>query len=452
MMGISKTAAIIVLGAVIWCAGKYLIVDNWNSPADDFTPIYIAAQLLADGKTGSLYDHHPHLFDIVPPGEFTYTARKIGFAGFLHPYVHIPLAAFLVRPLISIPYKSAAQLLLLLNVLALTVSFYFMVKLFCGEYRLLCFGLAGLAVVYYYPLRYSVSLGQTSPLVFLGIVMLYYLAKSGRETWAGVILGGIISLKITPLLLVPFFMARRKWATALSGAATLLVIGLAGLAAAGWEGNRAFLENLFRLSGVSLASWNNQSLDGFLLRLVHDRSYVSSWQLLALSPGMRLLSWGIGAVLTLLWCKLLLPQAPWRGDSEDLLDFSLTLVLMVLLPPLSWSHYYIVLLFPYGAVVREIIRCTTMPFRGLVAAAVVVSYLCVSLPPTYLGITYPINYFSFLSSLPLLVKLPLTLKSSLGFVGAALLLPVIVVARAHAGKSPVHDSNMRGDGTGKLTA
>ncbi len=452
MMGTSKTAAIILLGAVIWCAGYYLIAANWHAPADDFAPIYIAARLLADGKPGSLYDHHPHRFDIVPPGAFADTARTIGFAGFLHPYVHMPLAAFLLRPLLSIPYAGAARLLLLLNVLALAVSLLFMVKLCCGRSRLLCFGLAGLAAIYYYPLRYSLSLGQTTPLVFLGVVVLYCLAEAGHERWAGAVLGGIISLKITPLLLVIFFVVKRRWTTVRSCAVTLLLIGLAGLAATGWESHRVFLENLFRLSGMSLASWNNQSLDGFLLRLVHDRSYVSSWRLLTLPPGMRMLSWGTGALLAMLWCMLMRRPAPRRGDAGDLLDFSFTLVLMVLLPPLSWSHYYVVLLFPYGAVARELIRRTSMPFRGLLAAAAVISYLCVSLPPTYLGVTAPVSYFSFLGSLPFLVRLPLILKSSLAFWGAALLLAVIAVARVHAGRAPAQDGGASIEAAGELTA
>ncbi len=441
MTRITKILTILLLGVVIWFAGKNLIVNNWNSPADDFTSIYIAARLLADGKDGFLYEHHPSHFDIVPPGEFTDTARMIGFEGFLHPYVHIPLVAFLLRPLLAVPYETAALMLLLLNVLSLAVALYLMVKLFCGEGTLIWFALALIAAIYYYPLRYSLSLGQTSPLVFLGIVALYYLAKAGHEKSTGVVLGGIISLKITPLLLVLFFMARRKWTVVLACTVTLLVIGFGSIVLVGWENNQAFLENLFRLSGLSLASWNNQSLDGFLLRLVSDRSYVSSWQLLALPPAMRALSWCVCAALAALWLWMLLRPAPHREDGRDLLDFSLALVLMVLLPPVSWTHYFVVLLFPYGVLLREVSRRKTVPYRRLIMAAALLSYLCVGLPPTYLGITDPLSYFEFLAGFPPLTRLPLWLKSSLGFMGAILLLIIIVAERVRLGRAPGRDGN-----------
>jgi hypothetical protein len=142
-----------------------------------------------------------------------------------------------------------------------------------------------------------------------------------------------------------------------------------------------------------------------------------------------------------LWLKLLLQPARLEENDRDLLDFSLTLILMTILPPISWSHYYIVLLFPYGVAVREVALCKTMPYRGLFAAAILMSYLCVSIPPTYQGITYPLNYFRFLSDFQPLVRLPFVLKSSLGFLGAALLLLVVVIERVLMDRTPGRDDN-----------
>ena len=436
MMRISKISAILLLVLAVWCAGKYLVLDNWHSPADDFSSIYVAAQLVADGKADSLYDHHPLLFEAVPPGEFTDTARAIGFEGFLHPYVHIPLVAFLLRPLLSIPYNIITIIVLLMNVLSVAISLYLMIKLFFGECWLTWMSLASVILAFYYTLRYGLLLGQTSPLVLLGIVALYYLAKAGQEKTAGLLLGGIISLKIVPLLLIFFFLIKRRWMLVIACAATLIMVGIGSVVLAGWESNRAFLGNLLRLSGLSLASWNNQSLDGFLLRWVHDRSFVYNWHLLQLPPAMQMVKWCAVAGLTVIWLKLLLQPVRLRENDRDPLDFSLTLILMALLPPISWSHYYVVLLFPYGVMVRQVVFCKTMPYRALIAVAVILSYLCVSLPPIYLGITYPLDYFGFLCSLPLLVRLPFVLKSSLGFLGAALLMLVVVVERMRVGRTP----------------
>jgi len=110
-------------------AGKYLIIDSWKFHANDFAPIYVAAQSVADGKSTSIYDHHPYLFNIVPPGEFKETAKKIGFKGFLAPYVHLPLFSFLFRPFLFFHYDTMIKLLLLTNVLAVMISLHLILKL-----------------------------------------------------------------------------------------------------------------------------------------------------------------------------------------------------------------------------------------------------------------------------------------------------------------------------------
>lgn len=152
----------------LYCAGKHLVIDSLRFEANDFSPLYVAARLVADGKTEHLYDHHPYLFNLVPSGEFKETAAKCGCAGTITPYVHLPLFAFLARPLLSIPFSVTTIVLIVLNVISVVVSLILILRL-TGQksaLRWLCIAIAALA--YYYPLRYGLRLGQTSPMVFFG--------------------------------------------------------------------------------------------------------------------------------------------------------------------------------------------------------------------------------------------------------------------------------------------
>ena len=450
---LSKKIDIFFLLVALCCAGKYLIVDNWSSHADDFAPIYVAAQLVAEGKTASLYDHHPYLFHIVPPGEFTETAKEIGFRGFLHPYVHLPLVSFLFHPLLFIPYGNMTKLLLLINFLAVILSFYLVLKLIGRGFNLRWFSIAILAMTCFSPLRYGLWLGQTSPLIFLGITSLCYLAIAGYPKTSGFILGGIISLKITPIIFLLYFLIRKKWSLVISSFITLTVIGVFSVLFMGWESNMIFLQNIIRLNGLSLASWNNQSLDGFLLRWGTDAPHLYNWCLLKLTFNMKALKYFVLSSVFLLWLFILLRSEDSNEKNRDLLDFSLTLILLVIFSPISWSHYLLFLVFPYMVLWIRFIQNKAISYHRPMMGGLILSYACVSLPPSYFlalakfplrglidsypGVGIPPSCLLVLADFPLIDKIPLPVLSSSGFLGGILLIIIIFCIKLLSGKRAV---------------
>jgi len=414
---LSKKRDIFFLLIALFCSGKYLIVDNWKSHADDFAPIYIAAQLITEGKAASIYDHHPYLFNIVPPGEFKETAKKIGFKGLLHPYIHLPLVSFLSRPLLFIPYQIIIKPLLLINFIAMMLSLQLILKLMGSGSKLRWLSIAILLMAFFYPTRYSFRLGQTSPIVFLGITSLCYLAKAGYSKTSGCVLGGIISLKITPIFFLFYFLIRKKWSLVVSSVITLLVIGICSILLVGWESNIIFLQNIIRFNGFSLASWNNQSLDGFLLRWVTDALHLYDWHLLELPIEMKVLKFFALSIMLLLWLIILFQPADIKEEDRCLLDFSLTLILLVIFSPISWSHYLLFLVFPYMVLLITLIQNKTTPYRKLMIGGLILSYPGVALPP---------SYFLVLVNFPIINKVPLPVLSSLGFLGGIILIMIVL--------------------------
>jgi len=408
---------ILLLVIALCFVGKLLIINNYKSPADDFAPIYVAARLVAEGKATSIYDHHPHLQHTVPPGEFKETAEKIGFMGFLHPYVHLPLEAFLLRPLLFIPYHLVIKIVLLINILAVLFSLHLILKLIGRGYDLRWFSLAILAMCYFYPLRYGLWQGHHSPLVFLGITSVCYLARYGYPKTSGCILGGIISIKILPLFFVFYFLIKKKWALVLSSLITLIAIGSCSVWLVGGESNLLFIRTLTQLIGFSLASWNNQSLDGVLLRLTSDSLYIFDWHLLELSFKMMIVKYVILSSMLVLWLIILIRPTNPNEKNRDLLDFSLTLIFTVIFAPISWSHYLLSFTFPYIVLLGTLAQSKTMPYRTLMISGVFLSYLAAALSPLYLLTS---------ANLPLVRKVPQSLLSSLGFLSGILLITIIL--------------------------
>lgn len=373
---------------------------------------------MADGKAALLYDHHPYLFNLVPPGEFKETAAQCGFKGTITPYVHLPLFAFLARPLLSINFSVITILLLLINVVAWVLSLFLILRLTNQKplLRWLCIAIAVLAS--YYPLRYGLRLGQTTPLVFLGITSLYYLDRSGYPKLSGMLLGLIISLKITPILLFCYFLIKKRWSVAISTVITLLVIGTASIILVGWQSNLTFANNIIRLSGLSLASWNNQSIDGFLLRWETGALHIYDWHLLSVPPAIKAIKYTLLACVVLFWFAAL--RTGKRRDLHyDLLVFSLTIIISVMFAPIAWTHYLLFFIFPCLVLACFLVRYKKTPCRNWLLGGVIISYISIALPTPYL---------LSLLNIPLLNQVPLTVLSSSGFLGGALLLFITFMA------------------------
>ena len=411
-----KKKQIVLLIAIACCSGKVLIVDSLNYQANDFAPIYIAAALLAEGKSAAIYDHHPYFFNTVPPGIFKETAEKFGFRGMITPYVHFPLFAFLTRPLLAIPYSTITKLLLMINVCAVLFSLYLIIRLTgmrCNLAWIIC---ALAALTFFYPLLYSLRLGQTTPLVFLGVTALYSAYKNGYPKLSGVILGGVICLKITPLALLIYFIVKKKWSLVVSSGCAIVCIVMASVLVMGWEINSVFANNIIRLSGYSLASWNNQSLDGFLLRLVTGGLHLYDWHILTLPSTITMLKYGIVSLLVVIWLiAVIVPKK--IDDNQELLAFSLTVTLMVMLSPISWTHYLVFLFFPYFVLLSALIRNNTVPFRRFMIGGLLLAYSALALPPSYV---------LKLLNVPLVNAIPLFLLSSTGFSGGMLVMGIIL--------------------------
>lgn len=402
----------------LYCAGRYLVVDSLRFEANDLSPIYVAARLLADGKAEALYDHHPYLFNIVPPGAFKETAVRCGFKGTITPYVHLPLFAVLVRPLLSIPFSATTILLLVSNVIAVLLSLLLILRLTDHTSSLRWFCAALVVLAGYYPLRYGLRLGQTSPIVFLGITSLYYSDRYGYSKCSGMLLGLIISLKITPILFLCHFLIKRSWSVVIPAITTVCVIAAASVLLVGRESNLAFLDTIIRLSELSLASWNNQSIDGFLLRWVTGTLHLYDWHLLSLPPAIKAIKYLVLVCVGLLWLRMLLISRNTRSAHGDVLAFSLTLIISVIFSPITWTHYLLFLTFPYLVLTRTLVYDNKTPYRIWLLGGVMLSYIITALPPPYLLL--------FLNA-PFLHALPVTLVSSGGFLGGMLLLLMVMI-------------------------
>ena len=229
--------------------------------------------------------------------------------------------------------------------------------------------------------------GQASIAMFWLTMAAIHWQRAGRNILGAACLAGAVLLKVFPVALLGYFLWRKKWRFVTATIAAILV-GAFVLPAAvfGWQKNIRYLKAWVREvafpsvaseSGRAenplneqLLSWGkprNQSLPAVLFRLVGG-------------PAARPLSAAISlGMLGAIW--LVGRRLP--PDSE-LLILSAFLVWLLLVPPVSESHYFLLLFLPLAELtaiaLREVERKKPGMILVVLAAFVVSSVVALVFP------------------------------------------------------------------------
>ncbi len=180
--------------------------------------------------------------------------------------------------------------------------------------------------------------GQVNPLVLLACVLFLAAVLRGRRLVAALLLGAAVALKLTPLVLVVYLLARREWrVVALAGVAALLFA-----VALPWM-----------VAGPAVAGWYARYADGFLgaqLAPAHGAALAAGFSLTSLLgvglPGLaRPVTMALAAILALaapVALQVTSPRSP--GERREVAVFALFLLAMPLVSPMSEPHHLVMLL------------------------------------------------------------------------------------------------------------
>jgi hypothetical protein len=169
--------------------------------------------------------------------------------------------------------------------------------------------------------------------------------KKGLPVITGALLGLAAIVKLPLALFGFYFLIRRRWRAAAGFFATVSGIATLSVIVHGIMMHQVWLQKcVVSYIGKPIAGFNVQSLYGFLARLYGGD--VLDWRPLIIG--------GSYPVVRILFTAILLCTAGfvlWRsGSPRDfpgaVLEFSVVLLLLLLLSPISWSHYYLWLLLP----------------------------------------------------------------------------------------------------------
>lgn len=280
--------------------------------------------------------------------------------------VHPPSSVLLALPLQGFAYPTAFRIWNLVSLAALAASVWLVVRnlgirlsVWSAFPAVLLFSICD-------PLFQQMLQGQLNLILLLLIVGVWTADRAGRPLLAGGLLGAAAAIKLFPAFLVLYFLARRDWRAVAASAASLLLITLVTFGLLGWESYATYLSDVLPVAATWKAAWNNASLAGFWHKLFAPGPRNGELIPLLASPALALAGTAVSVAVVLL---LLVPRVvrARTARARDL-AFGLTITAMLLVSPVTWEHYFLLLLLPLVVVWIGLPRCWLhqMAWWGLV--------------------------------------------------------------------------------------
>jgi hypothetical protein len=350
------------------------ILNNYRNVESDFVPDYIAATSLRGG--GSLYGEHIKNLE----------KEMLGFNG--PPNFHPPFNALLYLPLSFFYYNTAFILLSVISIVFLFWINQFIVReLKLGSewfLNLMCFTLL------WYPVFNCLGSGQSSMIITFCLIIGWFSLRHSREYVSGLFFAIATLIKLFPGLVLLYLLISKNW-RALFAMIFFIVIGLSLTAfIVGFDDMKTYAittvaRDVDDFRGYVL----NHSIGGIVSRLFGKQ--MGWFEPLVELPHIASLLIILLSIGVLVYTILKLREMAEKKECSDY-AFGLTLVTMLLLSPITWSHIFPVLILPLGLLLREYIEDSS-PARLRLLLLIL---FCLSLPDVLIAralvsIHYPLK-------------------------------------------------------------
>lgn len=264
--------------------------------------------------------------------------------GVMHHLLHPPVYLLFIAPFVLPPIAIGALAWDVVNLLCLGAGVLVIMRERGARPSSWQLGLFFVLLSLWPPLQRALLEGQVSPLLFLLLVLAWRWARQGRSALAGGALGLAAALRLFPAFAVVYFFLRRDWHACFAAAAVFIGCSLLALPFVGVDGYLAYVT---REAPANSAEWihhpHNTSLGG-LAHLLFTGSFELSPVVAAPALATPFAVLLIAALLCLLvWRTLLRRHRPFAADERTFLAY---VPAMLLVSPMTWLYYHVILLLP----------------------------------------------------------------------------------------------------------
>jgi hypothetical protein len=380
---LSRRLALTTLAIVILAAGLYFAGKSGSNPVayrNDFNVFYHAAREVLAGRD-------PYLSSL---GDWT-------------PYLYPPLLAVALVPLALLPLPVAAYVWFLINAVSTIAAALISARLVRDDGRLSQSTREGKVAAggqggYVVPLVAALSLlvvarfvldnfrlGQVNPLVAALAAAHVYLYSRDKKVASALALSIAVSIKLTPIFLIAYHVARGRWkftAATLATCVALTALSFVPLGSRAPEAFQVFVNRTIKNEqGYDLADAGNQSLRGALARLTAASN--GTLEQAATDLSRRPFD-TLTLMITFLLFAVAMIAASWART--ELLAAAPFVCCFVLLSPLSWKAHFVILILPIACLVAEAVRARGRRRATLIAVLAVIFVLFNLTSPHVIGL------------------------------------------------------------------
>ncbi len=322
---------------VAWVAA--LIAPQHDSPGYDLSALVVGAKLVADGDKAQLYAHHAIFYNLADSPAFLDAARALGFTGTVPTaFVQAPLVAFVAQPLTHVSFPVLLQAWNVFSAAALAWGLWLALEAYAPRLRTHpVMALLMLAMLPFEPVRYMFWLGQTTPMIFAAVLGAIVLLRRGRPLSAGLLMALPAFVKLTPLVFGLVWLWQKRWRALAGLSGGVATLATASIATMGWACNVTYVHRVREIGRIVLVAYNNHSIGALLTRPFVSHDELDKFTMFTPTPAVR-------AAVVL--CALALVATPaWllRARRRDPLAEAFALLLTLLVPSISWTHYFVLL-------------------------------------------------------------------------------------------------------------
>ena len=323
---------------------------------NDFKAYYTAALAVRTGQADRFLYSDPARMNLglLPDQPWVDFATS---AGVPHPsaYIYPPFFAVGLAPLTLLPYHAANLVWFVFNAALLAASILMMLAVggaAAGRSSrdLLPAVTAIFVCLNFFPTIRALQCGQAGfVLLFLTTGGLLALLKR-RDATAGLCVALAAAIKLTPVVLIVWmaWAGRRRaaaWAAGIMAGLTALSVAVAG-----WGNLVLYVTGFLPALSRGAATYANQSLNGFLNRLLTDQSLT----VFGFSDEPALVRWlarlgGLALLGAAFWLSrpARRPARPLpEADLGLAMGYSLVVLTSLIVAPISWEHHYVLALLP----------------------------------------------------------------------------------------------------------
>lgn len=335
---------IIIIGSfILWSYFFFSVVIpsslEWlfRSRGSDFQVCYEAAEMISKSPGQTALYNRENMIDIAITDP-----ENISFIDYVYP----PFYGWFLIPLTKFSFSAALGIWRVLSIVFLGLAIWLLGKimvpadLWRRHRSLVVVGLSAAMMLtgFSFPVIFALVEGQVILLIFFLLVLSLWAYGSRKKIGAGLALALAGAIKIFPLFLLIYFLIKKnlRWTglTLLS----FLMLTLLPLPLVGWQVYQDFWIRDVLLASAPPKTLYAQGLFSFLDKLFGPSADFQP--LVDLAPWLPVFKMIIfGIVFLMLWRQL-------RRTENLAGGFSLSIIALLLVWPVSWVHTFVLLLIP----------------------------------------------------------------------------------------------------------